>query len=75
MAGNDQLTRLYEFNWSVGSVFFVYSVGRVTPEDFQISLREHRKILNALLQRDEARLLSLIRDHLRFLNKAIGWYK
>ena len=39
MAGNDQLTRLYEFNWSVGSVFFVYSVGRVTPEDFQISLR------------------------------------
>lgn len=75
MADNDQLTRLYEFNWSVGSILFVYSGGRVTPEDFQISLREHRKILNALLQRDEARLLSLIRDYLRRLNMAIGWYK
>lgn len=74
MAGNDQLTRLYEFNWSVGSVFFVYSLGKVTPENFQISLREHRELLNLLVKKDAAGLTTMIREHLRFLNKAIGWY-
>ena len=74
MAGNDQLTRLYEFNWSVGSVFFVYSVGKVPPEKFQISLREHRLLLNTLIQGDSEELQRLLREHLRFLNKAIGWY-
>lgn len=75
MAGNAQLDRLYAFNWSVGSVYFIYSVGRVKPEKFQISLDEHRKILEALLNKDEARLEFLVKDHLRFLNKAIEWYK
>ncbi len=74
MAGNDQLTRLYEFNWGVGSVYFVYSVGRVKPENFRISLQEHRLLLNALLERDEAKLRTLLKEHLRFLNKAIDWY-
>jgi Transcriptional regulators len=75
MAGNSQLTRLYEFNWSVGSVFFVYSVSKVTPEDFQISLHEHRELLDALVNGDKVRLQSLLKKHLRFLNKAIDWYK
>lgn len=75
MAGNAQLDRLYDFNWSVGSVYFVYSLGKVAPENFQISLLEHRNILEALLARDEERLEFLIQDHLRFLNKALGWYK
>lgn len=74
LAGNTQLDRLYEFNWSVGSVYFVYSVGKVKPENFQISLLEHRKILEALLAKDRERLEFLVQDHLRFLNKAIGWY-
>lgn len=75
LAGNAQLDRLYEFNWSVGSVYFVYSVGQVKPENFKISLIEHRKILEALLNKDEERLEFLVKDHLRFLNKAIEWYK
>ncbi len=75
MAGNSQLTRLYEYNWSVGSVFFVYSVGKVNPENFQVSLLEHRKLLNALLNRDEEHMTDLLSNHLRFLSKAIGWYK
>ncbi|MCI2056447.1 MAG: GntR family transcriptional regulator [Oscillibacter sp.] len=75
MAGNDQLTRLYEFNWSVGSVFFVFSVSKVLPENFRISLQEHRTILEALTAGDEERLMTLLAEHLRFLNKAIDWYK
>ena len=74
MAGNAQLDRLYEFNWGVGSVYFVYSLRQVKPENFKISLIEHRKILEALLNRDEERLEFLVKDHLRFLNKAIEWY-
>ena len=75
MADNEQLTRLYEFNWSYGSVFFVYSVGKVPPESFQISLREHRQILECLLSGDPKKLQTIVKRHLRFLNKAIGWYK
>ncbi len=75
MAGNPQLDRLYEFNWSVGSVYFVYSVGKVNPENFQISLLEHRVMLDALLKKDEERLEFLVQDHLRFLNKAIDLYE
>ncbi len=75
MADNEQLTRLYEFNWSYGSVFFVYSVGKVPPENFQISLREHRQILECLLSGDPKKLQTIVKRHLRFLNKAIGWYK
>ena len=71
LAGNAQLDRLYEFNWSVGSVYFVYSLKKVKPENFKISLVEHRQILEALLNKDEARLEFLVKDHLRFLNKAL----
>lgn len=75
LAGNAQLDRLYEFNWSVGSVYFVYSVSKVHPENFQISLLEHRKMLETLLEKDEAKLEFLVQDHLRFLNKAIDLYE
>lgn len=75
MAGNDQLTRLYEFNWSVGSVFFIYSLEKVKPENFKISLQEHRLLLDALVAGDSKKLQDLVRGHLRFLNKAIGWYR
>ncbi len=75
MAGNPQLDRLYDFNWSVGSVYFIFSVGKVAPENFQISLLEHRYILEALLARDEDRLEFLIQDHLRFLKKALDWHE
>ena len=74
LAGNAQLDRLYEFNWSVGSVYFVYSLKKVKPENFKISLVEHRQILEALLNKDEARLEFLVKDHLRFLNKSLEWY-
>ena len=74
LAGKAQLDRLYEFNWSVGSVYFVYSLKKVKPENFKISLVEHRQILEALLNKDEARLEFLVKDHLRFLNKALEWY-
>ena len=74
LAGNAQLDRLYAFNWSVGSVYFVYSLKKVKPENFKISLVEHRQILEALLNKDEARLEFLVKDHLRFLNKALEWY-
>lgn len=74
LAGNAQLDRLYEFNWSVGGVYFVYSLKKVKPENFKISLVEHRQILEALLNKDEARLEFLVKDHLRFLNKALEWY-
>ena len=74
LAGNAQLDRLYEFNWSVGSVYFVFSLKKVKPENFKISLVEHRQILEALLNKDEARLEFLVKDHLRFLNKALEWY-
>lgn len=75
MAGNDQLSRLYEFNWSVGSVFFVYSMGKVKPENLLISLREHQEIVTALKARDEEWLQTLIKSHLRFLSKALEWYR
>ena len=70
----DQLERLYEFNWSVGSVYFVYSIKKVSPDNFRVSLREHQKILEALLNRDAEQLEFLVRDHLRFLNQAVSWY-
>lgn len=75
LVGNVQLDRLYKFNWSVGSVYFVYSIKKVAPENLQVSLREHQQILNTLLTGDTKRLETLVRDHLRFLNQAIIWYQ
>ena len=74
LSDNPQLERLYEFNWSVGSVYFVYSIKKVSPDNFRVSLREHQKILEALLNRDAEQLEFLVRDHLRFLNQAVRWY-
>ena len=74
LSDNPQLERLYEFNWSVGSVYFVYSIKKVSPDNFRVSLREHQKILEALLNRDAEQLEFLVRDHLRFLNQAVSWY-
>lgn len=47
LSDNPQLERLYEFNWSVGSVYFVYSIKKVSPDNFRVSLREHQKILGS----------------------------
>ena len=74
LSDNPQLERLYEFNWSVGSVYFVYGIKKVSPDNFRVSLREHQKILEALLNRDAEQLEFLVRDHLRFLNQAVSWY-
>lgn len=71
LAKNTQLDRLYEYNWSMGSLFFTYSVGKVKTDDFQLSLLEHRKILEALETKDEAQLLFMVSDHLKFLYKTI----
>ena len=58
----------------MGSVYFVYSIKKVSPDNFRVSLREHQKILEALLNRDAEQLEFLVRDHLRFLNQAVSWY-
>ena len=67
LSDNPQLERLYEFNWSVGSVYFVYSIKKVSPDNFRVSLREHQKILEALLNRDAEQLEFLVREEEEFI--------
>ncbi len=73
LAGNPQLDRLYNFNWGVGSVYHIYTVKNVDPENLRTSLLEHREILRILLSGDSDQLERILLAHLRFVDRAADW--
>ena len=74
LAGNEQLLKIYESNWSVGAIFYVYSLSKLPLSHHEKSFSQHKKILNYLLDKDEENLYITIKDHLSVLDNAYDWF-
>lgn len=74
LTGNTQLLKIYESNWSVGAIFYVYSLVKLPLSHHEKSFAQHQKILECLLAKDEDNLHNIIKDHLSVLDDAYEWF-
>ena len=73
LASNSQLTKIYEDNWSVGSIFYMFSLSKQPVYKHNLSTKQHREMLRLLRANDEAGLSSLIELHLQNAFNTIDW--
>lgn len=74
LCGNPQILKFYESNWSVGTMFYLYSSTNMPLENHEISFNHHKEILNALKNKDEAALLAAVETHMSILYETLEWY-
>ncbi len=75
MTGNQQLIKLYEMNWSVGALFYMYSVAQMPLSRHQKACHHHKEILSALLAKNENALRIAIQEHFDIIYESIEWYE
>jgi len=74
LTGNTQLIKIYESNWSVGAIFYLYSLAKLPLSHHEKSFRQHKNILQFLIAKDEENLYITIKDHLSVLDDAFEWF-
>lgn len=75
ITGNQQLIKLYEMNWSVGALFYMYSVAQMPLSRHQKACHHHKEILSALLAKNENALRKAIQEHFNIIYESIEWYE
>ena len=75
LTGNQQLMNLYEMNWSVGALFYMYSVSKMPLSRHVKAFNHHKEIFAALLSRNEADLRTKITEHFNMIYDSIEWYE
>lgn len=61
---NDQLVKLFQLNWSVGMVYYLYSSTRMPMSKQRDSLLEHRQIIDLLKEGKANQLTKLVEKHM-----------
>lgn len=74
LCGNPQIMKLYESNWSVGTMFYMYSAANLPLAQLETSFRQHKEILEALKRKDENDLRKIIEKHMSIVYEALEWY-
>lgn len=74
LAGNEKLLNIYESNWSIGSIFFLWTSSTTNVDFLRDSLKESRKILDLLLAKDAEGLEAFIQQHIQVVYDTIDWY-
>lgn len=74
LCGNPQIMKFYESNWSIGTAFYMYSVTNLPLAHLQASFEQHRDILQALKDKDEACLQRIIEEHMQVVYETLEWY-
>ena len=74
LAGNEKLLNIYESNWSIGSIFFLWTSSTTNVDFLRDSLKESRKILDLLLAKDAEALEAFIQQHIQVVYDTIDWY-
>ena len=74
LAGNEKLLNIYESNWSIGSIFFLWTSSTTNVDFLRDSLKESRKILDLLLAKDAEGLEVFIQQHIQVVYDTIDWY-
>lgn len=72
---NQQLIKLYEMNWSVGALFYMYSVAKMPLSRHAKAFNHHKEIFAALFSRDAEQLRKRIQEHFEIIYASIEWYE
>lgn len=75
LTGNQQLMNLYEMNWSVGALFYMYSVSKMPLSRHVKAFNHHKEIFAALLSKNEEELREKITEHFGMIYDSIEWYE
>ncbi len=73
LASNAQLTKIYESNWGVGSMFYMFTISKMPIYKHRLSFEQHREMLRLLRIGDEKALADLIQQHLQIVFSTIDW--
>lgn len=74
LTGNEQLVKIYESNWSVGAMFYLYSISKMPLSHHEKAFNHHQNILKYLLAQDEENLRNTINEHLAFVDNTFQLY-
>lgn len=74
LAGNEKLLNIYEANWSVGSIFFLWTSSTTNEGFLRDSLKESKTILDLLLAKDAEALEKFVHHHIQVVYDIIDWY-
>ena len=74
LCGNPQIMKLYESNWSIGTMFYMYSATNLPLDQLKTSFHQHKEILNTLKAKDEAALRKIIEEHMSIVYETLEWY-
>ena len=74
LCGNPQIMKLYESNWSIGTMFYMYSATNLPLDQLKTSFHQHKEILNTLKAKDEAALQKIIEEHMSIVYETLEWY-
>ncbi len=74
LCGNAQIMKLYESNWSIGTAFYMYRFTERPLAQLESSFQQHKSILNALKNKDEALLRTTVEQHMSIVYETLEWY-
>lgn len=74
LCGNAQIMKLYESNWSIGTAFYMYRFTERPLSQLESSFQQHKSILNALKNKDEALLRTTVEQHMSIVYETLEWY-
>ncbi len=74
LCGNPQIMRLYESNWSIGTMFYMYSAAHLPLKQLETSFHQHKEILEKLKNKDEDGLRRIIEKHMSIVYATLEWY-
>lgn len=74
LCGNPQIMKLYESNWSIGTMFYMYSASNLPLEQLETSFHQHQQILEALKKKNEAMLYDIVEKHMSIVYEALEYY-
>ena len=66
--------KLYESNWSIGTAFYMYRFTERPLSQLESSFQQHKSILNALKNKDEALLRTTVEQHMSIVYETLEWY-
>ncbi len=71
LSGNEQLLRLYDTNWAVGSAFYLYAMRNMSFAKQKTLLEEHRYIVKLIEDKNIEELERVLRGHIAFVKDVI----
>lgn len=74
LCGNPQIIKFYESNWSVGTMFYLYSSTNMPLSHHETSFCHHKEILNSLKNKDVEALTTAIETHMSIIYETLEWY-